>query len=61
LEESWMAPLRAAPDASRGVQQIFGGIIAGLEDQGRVNGCPLNNLAVELSGGGVPRSDGGAV
>jgi TetR/AcrR family transcriptional repressor of nem operon len=50
IEESWMAPLRAAPDASRGIQQVFGGIIAGLEDQGRVNGCPLNNLAVELSG-----------
>jgi TetR/AcrR family transcriptional repressor of nem operon len=50
IEESWMAPLRAAPDASRGVQQVLGGIIAGLEDQGHVNGCPLNNLAVELSG-----------
>lgn len=50
IEESWISPLRAAPDASRGVQQIFGDIIAGLEDQGHVNGCPLNNLAVELSG-----------
>ena len=50
VEETWMAPLRAAPDASRGVQQVFGDIIAGLEGQGQVNGCPLNNLAVELSG-----------
>jgi AcrR family transcriptional regulator len=50
IGESWIAPLLAAPDASRGVQQVFGGIIAGLEDQGHVNGCPLNNLALELSG-----------
>lgn len=50
VEESWIAPLQVAPDASRGIQQIFSGIIAGLEDQGCVNGCPLNNLAVELSG-----------
>ena len=50
IEESWIAPVRAAPDASRGVQRVFGDIIAGLEGQGQVNGCPLNNLAVELSG-----------
>jgi AcrR family transcriptional regulator len=50
IEDSWIAPLQAAPDASRGVQQVFSAIIAGLEDQGHVNGCPLNNLAVELSG-----------
>ena len=50
IEESWMAPLQAAPDALRGIQHIFSGIVAGLEDQGHVNGCPLNNLAVELSG-----------
>jgi AcrR family transcriptional regulator len=50
IEESWIAPVQTAPDASRGVQQVFSGIIAGLEDQGYVNGCPLNNLALELSG-----------
>lgn len=50
VEESWIAPLQTAPDACRGIQEIFSGIIAGLEDQGHVNGCPLNNLAVELSG-----------
>lgn len=50
IEENWIAPVQSAPDASRGIQQIFSGIIAGLEDQGHVNGCPLNNLAVELSG-----------
>lgn len=50
VNETWIAPLHTAPSASRAIQQTFSAIVAELEDQGHVNGCPLNNLAVELSG-----------
>lgn len=56
IEETWIAPVRAAPDAGSGIFAVFDDIAAGLAARGRVVGCPLNNLALELSGeGGAAR------
>ncbi|MCA0003764.1 MULTISPECIES: TetR/AcrR family transcriptional regulator [unclassified Mesorhizobium] len=49
VEETWMAPLRAAASAREGVRAAFEAVAAELEQQGFVRGCPLNNLAHELS------------
>ncbi|MGK9166127.1 TetR/AcrR family transcriptional regulator [Inquilinus limosus] len=48
VEETWIEPLRAAPDALQGIAGVFERIAAGLR-RGAVSGCPLNNLALELS------------
>jgi len=49
VEETWIAPLRAAPSAREGVRTVFEAVATELEQQGYVRGCPLNNLAHELS------------
>jgi AcrR family transcriptional regulator len=49
VRETWIDPVRAMPSLSEAVQSIFDGIIAGVEQRGAVSGCPLNNLALELS------------
>jgi AcrR family transcriptional regulator len=49
VEETWVAPVRAAATAAEGIQAVFANVISALERQGCVNGCPLNNLALELS------------
>ncbi|MEW6633387.1 MAG: TetR/AcrR family transcriptional regulator [Pseudomonadota bacterium] len=49
VEETWIAPVRAAPSAREGVRAVFETVAAELEHQGYVRGCPLNNLAHELS------------
>ncbi|WP_414470908.1 TetR/AcrR family transcriptional regulator [Microvirga sp. M2] len=49
VEETWIRPVLAASTASEGIQAVFAGIIAELEGQGAVSGCPLNNLAIELA------------
>ncbi|UCI06183.1 TetR/AcrR family transcriptional regulator [Mesorhizobium sp. B1-1-8] len=49
VEETWIAPVLAAPSARRGVRAVFEAVAAELERQGFVRGCPLNNLAHELS------------
>ena len=41
--------LAAAPSAREGVRTVFEAVAAELEQQGYVRGCPLNNLAHELS------------
>lgn len=50
VEEAWIDPVRLAPTAAAGVQAAFAGIIADLERNGAVSGCPLGNLGLELSG-----------
>lgn len=56
IEETWIAPVRGAANAGSGISAVFGDIVAGLATRGRVVGCPLNNLALELSGeGGAAR------
>jgi AcrR family transcriptional regulator len=49
VEETWIAPVRAAPSAIDGILDTFEAIAASLDERGRVAGCPLNNLAIELS------------
>lgn len=49
VEETWIAPVQAAASAREGVRVVFEAVAAELESQGFVRGCPLNNLAHELS------------
>lgn len=49
VERTWIEVVRAAPTALDGVIRVFERVIAGLDAAGRVAGCPLNNLALELS------------
>ena len=49
VREAWIDPVREAPALGKGVAEVFGGIIAGIRARGSVLGCPLNNLALELS------------
>lgn len=49
VQETWIDPVLAAPSAREGVRAVFEAVAADLEQQGYVRGCPLNNLAHELS------------
>jgi AcrR family transcriptional regulator len=49
LEAAWLAPLAAAPTVAEGVGAAFDAITGGLAAQRFVQGCPVNNLAVELA------------
>jgi len=49
VRETWINPVRTAPSASRGILRVFSAIIRGIDQRGSVAGCPLNNLAMELS------------
>lgn len=49
VQETWIDPVLAAPSAREGVRAVFEAVAAELEQQGYVRGCPLNNLAHELS------------
>jgi len=49
LKEAWLEPLLAAPAVVDGVNNAIAGISGGLRAQGFVRGCPVNNLAVELT------------
>ncbi|HEV7372837.1 TetR/AcrR family transcriptional regulator [Arenibaculum sp.] len=49
VEETWIAPFASAPTAAEGIRTVFGRILDGLNRRGTVVGCPLNNLALELS------------
>lgn len=49
VDETWMAPIRAAATTAAGVRNAFKQIAATIDSRGTVQGCPLNNLALELS------------
>jgi TetR/AcrR family transcriptional repressor of nem operon len=49
VEETWIAPVKAAASAREGVRAVFEAVAEELDQQGFVRGCPLNNLAHELS------------
>lgn len=49
IEATWIDPLRRAPDAVAGLDAVFLSVIDELDRNGKVSGCPLGNLAVELS------------
>lgn len=49
VRKTWIDPVLAAPSAREGVRAVFEAVAEELERQGYVRGCPLNNLAHELS------------
>jgi AcrR family transcriptional regulator len=49
VRQAWIDPIRNAAHLRKGVVDVFADIIRGLDDRGKVSGCPLNNLAMELS------------
>src|SRR6202140_4141652 len=49
VRQTWIAPVLLASSLEKGIAAVFREIIAGLEARGSVAGCPLNNLALELS------------
>ncbi|WP_207476607.1 TetR/AcrR family transcriptional regulator [Arenibaculum pallidiluteum] len=50
VERTWLAPLRDAPTTIEGVHSVLEAIAVELDRNQVVRGCPLNNLALELSG-----------
>lgn len=49
IAETCMAPVQSARTAADGIAAMFRSVAATLDGQGMVRGCPLNNLALELS------------
>jgi AcrR family transcriptional regulator len=49
VEDAWIDPVQSARTAAEGIQAAFANITNELDERGRVRGCPLNNLALELS------------
>ncbi|MGX5805933.1 TetR/AcrR family transcriptional regulator [Bradyrhizobium sp. Arg314] len=49
VQQAWIDPVLTAPSAREGVRAVFEAVAEELEQQGYVRGCPLNNLAHELS------------
>jgi AcrR family transcriptional regulator len=49
VEDTWTEPIRTAPTAAEGIREVFEQLTASLDARGTVLGCPLNNLALELS------------
>lgn len=46
---TWIAAVRNADNAATGILTVFDSVITLLDRNGSVSGCPLGNLAVELS------------
>jgi AcrR family transcriptional regulator len=49
VEQTWIEPIRSANTAAEGILGVLERIADGLEDRNVVRGCPLGNLAIELS------------
>lgn len=49
VEQTWIAPVRAAKTTLDGVTSVFKSIAEQLEQRRAVRGCPLNNLTLELA------------
>ncbi|MDL2410386.1 TetR/AcrR family transcriptional regulator [Rhizobium calliandrae] len=49
VADAWIIPVSKATSALAGIRDAFSAIIAELERNGSVSGCPLNNLAVEMA------------
>jgi AcrR family transcriptional regulator len=49
IGSTWIDKVEAAPSVADGIVQVFEDVIAQLEASTRITGCPLNNLALELS------------
>jgi AcrR family transcriptional regulator len=49
VEQTWIEPVRSARSAMEGILGVFEQVAKGLNDRDVVQGCPLGNLAIELS------------
>lgn len=49
IEETWVRPVVTARTATVGILDVLDQIAKTVESRGQVFGCPLNNLALELS------------
>jgi AcrR family transcriptional regulator len=49
VRQTWIEPLRTCVDAPTAIDLIFEAIIGELTQKDRVSGCPLNNMAMEVS------------
>lgn len=49
VRQTWIDPLRTSSDTPTAIDQIFTEIISELSENGSVSGCPLNNMAIEVS------------
>jgi AcrR family transcriptional regulator len=49
VRQTWIDPIRSGRPLGAAIQSVFDEIARGLEVRGAVRGCPLNNLALELS------------
>lgn len=49
VRQTWIEPLDAHADAPAAIDRVLGGIIEELSQKGSVSGCPLNNMAMEVS------------
>lgn len=49
LQETWISTVRDAPSAEAGILGVSEAVTAALDARGAVSGCPLGNLALELS------------
>ncbi|MEQ8830156.1 MAG: TetR/AcrR family transcriptional regulator [Alphaproteobacteria bacterium] len=50
VTKTWIDPVLHAETAALGIDEVFRDIIASLDRNNAVKGCPLGNLAQELSG-----------
>ncbi|OWV67035.1 TetR family transcriptional regulator [Rhizobium sp. R339] len=49
VRQTWIEPFHTGTNAPAAIDSIFESIIGGLTQNGRVSGCPLNNMAMEIS------------
>ncbi|MDQ2878786.1 MAG: TetR/AcrR family transcriptional regulator [Pseudomonadota bacterium] len=49
IRETWIEPMSNGDTALDAVGMIFDDIATGLDQRGRVEGCPLNNMTLELA------------
>ncbi|MDI7862630.1 TetR/AcrR family transcriptional regulator [Rhizobiaceae bacterium n13] len=49
VRQTWIEPLHSCADAPAAIDMIFSNIIDELTCNGAVSGCPLNNMAMEIS------------
>jgi AcrR family transcriptional regulator len=49
VQQTWIEPLDRCVDAPAAIDLIFGDIIGELAPKGSVSGCPLNNMAMDVS------------
>jgi TetR/AcrR family transcriptional regulator, lmrAB and yxaGH operons repressor len=49
VSQTWIEPVVSAERVADGIAVVFARIIDGVTARGSVRGCPLNNLALELS------------